>query len=237
MASLALESQIGRSDGISEGATHHTVSNLLNPFPTSLSNNTNDQIPPKHTGSKDVASSPQTDVASVSTNAEASTTRTQDFPPTSTSYSSSPIKHMQSLPSHPESDGRFGTPSDLRSESSSEAVSTLISTFLERIVALLNRMTQSDALTLTNRLKRQNLKGADIGHVSKSTVQGIMRDVQALRTQFPALNDEKASATCTRKDLRVLFKLFKDVFEEMGNTRITLNSIILDPSIGRWLFL
>lgn len=133
---------------------------------------------------------------------------------------------------HLENEGRFGTPSDLRSESSSEAVSTFMSTLLDRVVALLNRMTQTDALTLTNRLKRQNLKGADIGHLSKSTVQGIIRDVQILRSQFPALQDEKATTICTRKDLRVLFKLFKELFEEMGNLRITLNSIILDPSTG-----
>ena len=35
---------------------------------------------------------------------------------------------------------------------------------------------------------------------------------------------------CTRKDMRLLFKFVKDVFAEMGQMRVTLNDVILDPS-------
>jgi len=125
------------------------------------------------------------------------------------------------------------SPSDPRSESSSysESVSSHVSILLERVVALLNRMTQADALTLTNRLKRQHLRGADVGHLSRSTVSNILSEVTGLRTQFRfLLEDDKVVATFLRKDLRVLFKIFKDTFTELGQMRVTLNDVILDPS-------
>ena len=92
-------------------------------------------------------------------------------------------------------------------------------------------MSQADALTLTNRLKRQNLKGADIGHLSRNTVSHILSEATGLRTQFRSLlEDDKVVLACTRKDMRLLFKFVKDVFAEMGQMRVTLNDVILDPS-------
>jgi len=106
-----------------------------------------------------------------------------------------------------------------------------MSILVERVTSLLQRMTQADALTLTNRLKRQNLKGADVSHLSRTTVSGIVAEVGGLRTQFRALlEDEKIVTTCTRKDLRSLLKFLKDGFVEMGQMRVTLNDVILDPS-------
>jgi hypothetical protein len=94
-------------------------------------------------------------------------------------------------------------------------------------------MTQADALSLTNRLKRQHLRGADVGHLSRITVAGISNDATNLRVQFRALlEDDRVPLICTRKDLRALFKLFRDVFMEMGQMRVTLNDVILDPSIA-----
>ena len=92
-------------------------------------------------------------------------------------------------------------------------------------------MSQADALTLTNRLKRQHLKGADVGHLSRSTVTNILSEATGLATQFRALlEDDKVVLTFTRKDMRLLFKFIKDVFTEMGQMRVTLNNVILDPS-------
>ncbi|KAF8806118.1 hypothetical protein BYT27DRAFT_7168420 [Phlegmacium glaucopus] len=127
------------------------------------------------------------------------------------------------------------SPHDPRSESSSfsDSLASHISTILDRILALLNRMSQADALTLTNRLKRQHLKGADVGHLSRSTVSNILSEATGLRAQFRSLlEDDKVVLTCTRKDMRLLFKFVKDVFAEMGQMRVTLNDIILDPSIA-----
>lgn len=98
---------------------------------------------------------------------------------------------------------------------------------------LLNRLIQADALTLTTRLKRQHLVGADVPHLSRSTVNNILDENTALRTQFRAwLEDDKITTTCTRRDLRALFRLFKEVFNELGQLRVTLNDVILDPTLA-----
>ena len=150
-------------------------------------------------------------------------TQTETFPGLSPP---SPLPLPSQLPSI--------SPYDPQSESSSsfsDSPTSTISTILERVLALLNRMSQADALTLTNRLKRQNLKGADIGHLSRSTVSHILSEATGLRAQFRSLlEDDKVVLTCTRKDMRLLFKFVKDVFAEMGQMRVSLNDVILDPS-------
>ncbi|KAG6877668.1 hypothetical protein C0993_005167 [Termitomyces sp. T159_Od127] len=125
------------------------------------------------------------------------------------------------------------SPHDPRSESSSfsETQSSHLSVLLDRFSLIHNRMSQADALTLTNRLKRQHLKGADIGHLSRSTVNNIISEVTNLRTQFRFLfEDENMAIPATRKDFRVLFNLFKEIFTTMGEIRVSLNDVIIDPS-------
>ena len=124
---------------------------------------------------------------------------------------------------------------DGRSESSSltDGQMGALGTLIERVTMLLNRLAQADALTLTNRLKRQRLLGADVSHLSRTTVSSILHEATTLRSHFRAfLEDEKATMTCTRRDLRALFKLFRDMFTEMGQMRVTLNDVILDPSVA-----
>ncbi|TFY62856.1 hypothetical protein EVG20_g6548 [Dentipellis fragilis] len=127
------------------------------------------------------------------------------------------------------------SPHDGRSETSSltENPSTL-TILMERVAQLFSRMSQADALTLTNRLKRQRLLGADVSHLSRSTVETIISELATLRAHFRTiLEDEKIVTTCTRKDLRALFKLFRDMFQELGSLRITLNDVVLNPSIAQ----
>lgn len=127
------------------------------------------------------------------------------------------------------------SPADGRSESSSmfDSNSSPVTIILERVTSLLLRMTQADALTLNNRLKRQNLKGADVKHLSRTTVGSILSDSTQLRSHFRAyLEDDNIPTACSRKDLRGLFKLFRECFEEMGQMRITLNDVLLDPSLA-----
>ena len=79
-----------------------------------------------------------------------------------------------------------------------------------------------------NWLKRQNLKGADL---PRSTVGNILSKATSLRAQFgPLLEDDKVVLACTCKDMRLLFKFIKEVFAELGQMRVTLNNVILDPS-------
>jgi len=127
---------------------------------------------------------------------------------------------------------------DGRSDSSSmfDGQPTPLSALLERVMSLLLRMSQADALTLTNRLKRQHLRGSYVKHLSRTTVSNILSEIAQLRAQYRLLlEDEKASVLCTRRDLRGLFKFFKDVFEELGQLRVTLNDVIIEPSIAQKL--
>ncbi|TFK62721.1 hypothetical protein BDN72DRAFT_848377 [Pluteus cervinus] len=145
--------------------------------------------------------------------------------PTTRQLSPSPYPTHISTPS----------PHDPRSESSSfsDALSSHITTVLDRANSLLGRMTQADPFTLTNRLKRQNLKGADVGHLSRTTIASINTDLTNLRAQYRfLLEDDKLLINCSRKDFRLLFKFLRDVFVELGQLRGTLNDIILDPSIA-----
>ncbi|KAG2349191.1 hypothetical protein BDR05DRAFT_874026 [Suillus weaverae] len=127
-------------------------------------------------------------------------------------------------------------PHDGRSDTSSfqDGQPSHLSALLERMTSLLLRMSQADALTLTNRLKRQHLRGADVKHLSRVTVSSILSEITQLRAQYRMLlEDEKVTLMYTRKDLRGLFKFFKDVFEELGQLRVTLNDVILEPSIAQ----
>ncbi|KAG2042146.1 hypothetical protein BDR03DRAFT_978842 [Suillus americanus] len=66
-------------------------------------------------------------------------------------------------------------PHDGRSDTSSfqDGQPSHLSALLERIMSLLLRMSQADALTLTNRLKRQHLRGADVKHLSRATTSSM----------------------------------------------------------------
>jgi hypothetical protein len=126
------------------------------------------------------------------------------------------------------------SPNEGESESSSlvDNPSTL-GMLLDHVQQLFNRIAQADARTLTTRLKRQNILGADVGHLSHSTVDGIVAEVASLRGIFrAALEDDKFTTICTRRDLRALLRLLKDIFRELGTLRTTLNDIVLDPSIA-----
>lgn len=123
---------------------------------------------------------------------------------------------------------------DARSESSSttDSVPSVISSILDRASSLLHRLVLSDALTLTSRLKRQHLTG-DVRHLSRTTVGSIVSEAGLLRSNFRSLlEDDRIVTVCTRKDLRALFNLLKDAFNELGELRMTLNDVILDPSLA-----
>ena len=132
-------------------------------------------------------------------------------------------------------DGSSSTPPvDGRSESSSLAETyahgSTIAAVVDRTNTLFSRMTQADARTLMNRLKRQRLAG-DVSHLSHATVSSILSEANGLRAHFRGvLEDDRAISTCTRRDLRALLNLFREMFSELGEMRVALNDIILDPS-------
>ena len=132
--------------------------------------------------------------------------------------------------------GQLCLPTSPNEESESSSLADNPSTMgilLDHVQQLFNRVAQADARTLTTRLKRQKILGADVGYLSHSTVNGIVAEVSNLRAAFrAALEDEKFTTICTRRDLRALLKFLKDIFKELGTLRITLNDIVLDPSIA-----
>ena len=130
--------------------------------------------------------------------------------------------------------GLPASPNEGESESSSLADNpSTLGILLDHVQQLFNRIAQADARTLTTRLKRQKILGADVSHLSHSTVDGLVAEVANLRSAFrAALEDEKFTTICTRRDLRALLRFLKDIFKELGTLRITLNDIVLDPSIA-----
>jgi hypothetical protein len=121
------------------------------------------------------------------------------------------------------------------SETSSiqEGNGRIMTNLLDRVSNLLAKLTQADVRTLTNRLKRQHIVGADVGHISRASITAIVNEVTALRSQFRSmLEDDKAATSVNRKEFRTLVKLFNEMFVEMGQLRATVNEVVLDPSVG-----
>ncbi|PPQ95877.1 hypothetical protein CVT26_015569 [Gymnopilus dilepis] len=172
----------------------------------------------------------------VQTDAQASTST---HSARSGAMSPSPLPSTLSPYEHQSETSSFSEPHSHSHSSPSTSTNTTTShltLILERISQLLNRLTQSDAHTLTNRLKRQNLKvkPADVSHLSRTTISHIVSEALALRGQFRGLlEDENATWVCGRKEVRALLKVVKEVFEEMGALRVVVNDVILDPGSAK----
>jgi hypothetical protein len=90
--------------------------------------------------------------------------------------------------------------------------------------------------TLTNRLKRQHLAGADVGHLSRTTISGILNEVSGLRNHFRIiLDDERSTTVMSRKEFRALLKLVSDTFQELGSLRAAVNEVVLNPLVANKL--
>jgi len=122
-----------------------------------------------------------------------------------------------------------------RSETSSiqEGNGRIMTNLLDRVSNSLTKLTQADVRTLTNRLKRQHIVGADVGHISRTSITAIVNEVAALRSHFRSmLEDDRAATSVNRKEFRTLIKLFNELFAEMGQLRASVNEVVLDPSVG-----
>jgi len=107
---------------------------------------------------------------------------------------------------------------------------------LEKVNSLFNRMAQADVRTLTARLKRQHLSGADVGHLSRATISSILNEVSSLRTHFrQVLDDERTVVIVSRKEFRALLKTMNEVFQEWGGLRASVNEVVLNPAVANRL--
>ncbi|KAF7310216.1 hypothetical protein MIND_00395300 [Mycena indigotica] len=86
-----------------------------------------------------------------------------------------------------------------------------IGAIVERTTALLQRIQAADALSLTNRLKRQQIRGADLRGAGG-----------------------EAEIKAQRREVRALLTVLREMFGALGEMRVVLNEVVLDPtSAGR----
>ncbi|KAL9936701.1 hypothetical protein V8E36_004769 [Tilletia maclaganii] len=130
-----------------------------------------------------------------------------------------------------------------------------LSNLLESVTRIYNRLVTADIDTLHRRLQRQHLAGGDVGHLARTTVNSIVRDVEALRAHFRKLTDAEQRALLlqqqqqqqaassinasngsasdslvARRDFFALLKLFQNLFAETARLRACVNEIHLQPS-------
>lgn len=106
--------------------------------------------------------------------------------------------------------------------SSKAESATSLGALTDRVNGLLSRIVHCDVPSLSERLKRQHLlDGADIGHVSRSSVGGILVEVDKLRYEFKF--GEEPGTWISKKEWRGLMGFIKNTFDELGEMRIRVN--------------
>ncbi|KAN0062829.1 hypothetical protein ACQY0O_004649 [Thecaphora frezii] len=120
-----------------------------------------------------------------------------------------------------------------------------LSTLLEYIQRLFARLSSADVDTLTRRLQRQHLAG-DVGHLARTTVNSILRDVDGLRDHFRrsieqesrqnarddssmGSRDLSSESLVSRKEFFALLKAFRDILCEVARLRMCINEIHMNP--------
>jgi len=106
--------------------------------------------------------------------------------------------------------------------SSAGEPAAVIGAFVDRVNALLTRLVQCNVSALNERLKRQHLlDGADVGHVSRSTISGIMGEIERLRGDFGAIMGE--GRLISKKEWKLLMGVVRSLFRELGELRMKVN--------------
>ncbi|KAG8946275.1 hypothetical protein FRC03_001429, partial [Tulasnella sp. 419] len=159
---------------------------------------------------------------------------------TAESDTSSIRVHRDYGPSIPKHKGFLGPPShSFKSSISSNFTGSEsnqpnpLPSLINAVTGLHTRLSQSDIRSLSNRLKRQNLiVGGDISHLSRTTLNTIMAEVNNLRGQFKAagIEDNDIASVVSKKDVRMLLKVFKELLIELAQLRGLLNKVTLDPA-------
>ena len=102
---------------------------------------------------------------------------------------------------------------------------------IETMGKLLGKLRTADIPTLNKRLKKQHLPG-DVGHLSQSTLRNLHLEVTDLRHLFRGPVD---IGTVSRRELTMLLKLFKDVFNELISLQAIVNDVTVEPSLAKKL--
>lgn len=112
---------------------------------------------------------------------------------------------------------------------------------LEFVQRAYTKLANADIDTLAARLQRQKLAG-DVSHLSQTTIQASVRDVENLREHFRRQVDREARdsrvgvrdtpdmSLVTRRDFFALIKLFREVLLEVARLRRAVNDVHLNPT-------
>lgn len=127
-----------------------------------------------------------------------------------------------------------------------------LTALIDFVQRLSSRLSAADVDTLARRLQRQKLTG-DVGHLARTTVNGILRDADGLRDHFRRAVDSEfkgrdadvvslgsrtsaksdrlaeSESLVTRKELFALIKVFKEIIVEMARLRNAVNEVSLQP--------
>lgn len=232
------------------------LSDFHPPMPTALSEEIIDTsvraLPPSHAPPSDgqqtpALLSPQMATASLPS-AAGSTTSIG----TVTETTSEATSHHDPVKSTKSSGGLQPTLSSSNSRRETRTAQLIM--LIDTIQRLSSRLSTADVDTMAKRLQRQKLAG-DVGHLARTTVNGILRDVDGLREHFRRSMDseskgretdaislssrtsgksDKAAAAeseslVARKEFFALIKVFKDLFVEMARLRNAINEVTLQP--------
>ena len=112
----------------------------------------------------------------------------------------------------------------------------MLSSFIETASNTFAKIQKADIDSLALRLQRQKLAG-DVGHLSRTTVQSGVRDVEEWRDHFRKAVDKEArrgvpqdSSLVSRRDFFALLKLQRESLLELARLRRCINEVHLNPS-------
>ncbi|KAK0545948.1 hypothetical protein OC861_004944 [Tilletia horrida] len=131
--------------------------------------------------------------------------------------------------------------------SSRDTRTAQLANLLEFVSRLYNRLVSVDIDSLHRRLQRQHLAGGDVGHLARTTVNSIIRDVEGLRNHFRKLTEAEqraalkegtligsgsgaAESLVSRREFFALLKMFQNLFAECARLRACVNEIHLAPN-------
>ena len=112
----------------------------------------------------------------------------------------------------------------------------MLSSFIETASNTFTKIQKADIDSLASRLQRQKLAG-DVGHLSRTTVQSSVRDIEEWRDHFRKAVDKEArrgvpqdSSLVSRRDFFALLKLQRESLLELARLRQCINEVHLHPS-------
>lgn len=129
--------------------------------------------------------------------------------------------------------GTMGSEAD----GSFETRTAMLSSLVDYASRTLAKLSAADIDTLTGRLQRQKLAG-DVAHLSRTTVQASVRDVEGLREHFRRVLDREVrqgtapadGSLVTRRDFFAVLKLMREALLEIARLRRCINEVHLSPN-------